>query len=147
MKHSLFFATIIASIVPTIIFVSVFHFLVPNNSLAILAMPITFIASLLHIVFIGIPCVLLLQKINSLNWHSILCAGFFIGFIFGLALSFINNEPCSGCSYKAGTEWLIINGARTKTGWHDYMIPAIAFGLLGTFVSGVFYAVFRKLKP
>jgi hypothetical protein len=146
-KRSLFFATIIASIVPTIVFGSIFHFLGPNNSLALLAMLITFTASLLHVIFIGIPCVFLLQKINSLNWHSILCAGFFIGVIFGLALSFTNNEPCSGCSYKAGTEWLVINGVRTSTDWHDYMIPAIAFGLLGTYVSGVFYSVFRKLKP
>jgi hypothetical protein len=146
-KKPLFLATIIASFVPAIIFGSVFLFLGPNNSWAILAMLIAFIASFFNIVFLGIPCVFLLQRINLLNWYSVLCTGFFLGCIFAVVLSFAYSDSCAGCSYKAGTEWLVINGVRTTTGWREHIIQAIAVGLLGTFFSGVFYAVFRKVKP
>ena len=143
----MFFATTIASIFPAIIFGSIFLFLGPSNSWAILAMLIAFTVSFIHIIFLGIPCILILQKNNLLNLYSTLCVGFFLGCFFAVALSFIYSDSCAGCSYKAGAEWLIIDGVRTTDGWHEYIIQIIATGLLGALVSGVFYAVFRRVKP
>jgi hypothetical protein len=144
-RRHLFIASILAASIPALFFLALGIILEPNNHWAVPAMVVAFIFSLAHILLVGIPITLLLRKYQRLNWVSMIFSGFIVGCISCSILILLTSYESSGTSYKAGSEWLVINGSLTVEGWKNHAMSVLRSGALGSVVSGVYYAVLSKI--
>ena len=143
---NMFFAALVASTVPALLFVFLGFILEPNNGWATIAAVVAFLFSFFSILFLGIPCTLILNKFNSLNWLSILAAGFFIAFALSILLNTVFSASGINYSSESNGEWIVLNGVTTAAGWKSHALGAIYSGILGIVVSGIFFSVLRKNK-
>lgn len=140
------FAAVVASIVPALLFALLGFILEPDNGWGAIAAAVAFFFSLFGALFFGIPCALILNKFNSLNWLSIVAAGFVIAFALTTLLSIIFSPSGIDYSSESNGEWLVLNGVTTVAGWERHVWGASYAGILGIVVSGIFFSVLKKTK-
>lgn len=117
---NMFFAALVASSVPALLFAFLGFILEPNNGWAAIA----FLISLISTLFFGIPSALILNKFNSLNWLSVLASGFVIAIALSMLLSIIFSPSGINYSSESNGEWIVLNGITTAAGWQKHALGA-----------------------
>ena len=104
------------------------------------------------LLIIGLPVFFSLKKLKILNAKNIMFAGFLIGALPILFLSFPVDNPGNGFSYGGNWHGTYVesmnNGVHTKYAWYIYIEKVIGFGVHGLIAALVFFRIWSKYaKP
>jgi len=117
-----------------------------SDSLIVYILAITIIILLI----IGLPIFFALRKINKLNAKYLITAGFLIGALPVLFLSYPVDNPGNGASYGGNWHGIyvrgMIDGVHTKYAWYIYIEKVIGFGVHGLIAAFVFFRVWSKYE-
>jgi len=92
---NMFYAALLASTVPAVLFIVLNQVRSPFNAWVFIGAPAVYSLSLCLTLIIGIPCALLLNIFNCLDWRSILVVGFIIAIALVIPLN-IALSPAGG---------------------------------------------------
>lgn len=112
---------------------------------------VALLISALHVLFLGLPAVWLLQKFDRLRLWSFVVAGFLTG-CFPMAVwswPADDSKHRSSYSYWNGAEIVQakVDGIPTMAGWVDYIQGVGFMGLLGVFSAISFWWTLKRISP
>ncbi|MBX9902637.1 MAG: hypothetical protein K2Y28_17805 [Burkholderiaceae bacterium] len=104
----------------------------------------TSIVSFVHTIFLGLPAVLFLKKMDKMRWWSLVCVGCIVGCgPTGFLLWPLGAE--GGFSHWDGAKVVVLreNGIPTSAGWAEYTNTVLLMGAIGAISGLTFWLVQR----
>ena len=138
-----------ASVAVPVVFAAYLYFTVHGPLYGIqVVLGVAWLVCLLHLVLIGVPVFVYLNRRNGLGWTSVSLSGFLTG---ALPLGLIG-YPSRQEGYSSGVTWhgsyveLYQNGEPTRYAWFSHFESSLLWGTLGAIAAVVFWRVWLALK-
>lgn len=111
------------------------------------AVLISFFVSAAHVIILGVPAILLLNKLGYIRWWAVTFVGFLAGCIpIAILMWPVDLAHRGGFSHWDGTKEVALreNGIPTMAGWMQYAGISLYFGAFGAVCGFVFWFVQKK---
>ena len=145
----LFISLVVASVATVAAFAAYLYVTVPGRLDGIqILLAIAWLVCLIHLVLIGIPVFVFLNRCGGLRWSSVSLAGFLAG---ALPVGLIG-YPSHHDGYSSGAGWhgryveMYRNGAPTQYAWFSHIESSVVWGTLGIVAAVVLWGVWVGLS-